>query len=266
VMVPETVAPDPGAVMDTAAPYSVSWNSTTASNGSHALTAVARDASGNTTTSTPVTVTVANTVVTTLSLSPQDTSLNLNATNYSTATTLTTYTWPDQRVANAILMKFDLASLPANAVVQDATLQLALVESDAAADPTYAVSAHKIVGRNPAIAAATGYTFDGVTGWTANTCCSSNVPMAQADISAAYDTQAIDKTLGLKSWNVTALVEEWAADPSTNFGLLLNSDVSKMADRYRFFASMEHADPALRPVLRISTRCRRLIRHRQRFR
>ena len=35
---------------DTASPYSASWNTTTATNGSHTLTAVARDAAGNTTT------------------------------------------------------------------------------------------------------------------------------------------------------------------------------------------------------------------------
>jgi hypothetical protein len=46
---------------DTSAPYSVSWNTTTAANGTHTLTAVARDAAGNTTTSTAVTVTVSNT-------------------------------------------------------------------------------------------------------------------------------------------------------------------------------------------------------------
>src|SRR5438552_775449 len=45
---------------DTATPYSMSWNTTTASNGSHTLTAVARDAAGNRTTSAPVTVTVFN--------------------------------------------------------------------------------------------------------------------------------------------------------------------------------------------------------------
>jgi len=44
----------------TAAPYVVSWNTAGASNGSHSLTAVARDASGNTTTSTAIAVTVAN--------------------------------------------------------------------------------------------------------------------------------------------------------------------------------------------------------------
>src|SRR5207302_1674987 len=45
---------------DTSAPYSVSWNTTTASNASHTLTAVARDAAGLRTTSAPVTVTVFN--------------------------------------------------------------------------------------------------------------------------------------------------------------------------------------------------------------
>ena len=46
---------------DTTAPFSVSSATTTATNGSHALTARARDAAGNTTTSAPVTVTVSNT-------------------------------------------------------------------------------------------------------------------------------------------------------------------------------------------------------------
>jgi concanavalin A-like lectin/glucanase superfamily protein/Big-like domain-containing protein len=47
---------------DTTAPYSVSWNTTTATNVGHNLTAVARDAAGNTTTSAVVGVTVSNTV------------------------------------------------------------------------------------------------------------------------------------------------------------------------------------------------------------
>jgi len=45
---------------DVAAPYSLSWNTTGAANGSHSLTAVARDAAGNTTTSSAVAVTVSN--------------------------------------------------------------------------------------------------------------------------------------------------------------------------------------------------------------
>jgi hypothetical protein len=46
---------------DTTAPYSINWNTTQASNGTHTLTAVARDAAGNTATATAVTVTVSNT-------------------------------------------------------------------------------------------------------------------------------------------------------------------------------------------------------------
>src|SRR5207344_14906 len=48
------------AAEDTTAPYSVSWSTTTATNGTHALTARARDAAGNATTSSSVSVTVSN--------------------------------------------------------------------------------------------------------------------------------------------------------------------------------------------------------------
>ena len=43
---------------DTVGPYSVAWNTTITTSRSHTLTAVVRDAAGNTTTSAPVTVIV----------------------------------------------------------------------------------------------------------------------------------------------------------------------------------------------------------------
>jgi hypothetical protein len=46
---------------DTAAPYTINWDTATVANGSHALTAVARDAAGNATTSAAVTIIVSNT-------------------------------------------------------------------------------------------------------------------------------------------------------------------------------------------------------------
>lgn len=66
-------------------------------------------------------------------LAANDTTLNLNARNYSADPMLRTYTWPDRRVANAVLLEFDLSAVPAGAVVHEATLRLTLVESDAAA-------------------------------------------------------------------------------------------------------------------------------------
>ena len=55
---------NPVAAEDTASPYGVSWNTATVANGAHTLTARARDASGNTATSAPVTITVANAAAT----------------------------------------------------------------------------------------------------------------------------------------------------------------------------------------------------------
>jgi Big-like domain-containing protein len=233
----------------TSTPYALTWDTTTVSDGAYTLTAVARDLAGNTATSAPLTVTVTNGI---LLLAPQDTMLSLDAASHAAATMLGTYTWPDNKVANAILMKFDFSALPAGVIVQDARLRLGLVQSDATTTAAYTVTANKIVGRNPAIAKATGYTFDGVNGWTPTACCYGGIPLAQADISPAYDSQALDKTNGIKSWNVTTMVQEWLADPSSNFGVLLNSDATTPRDRYRYFASGRYADPTLRPALRIS--------------
>jgi chitodextrinase len=189
----------------------------------------------------------------TVSLFPTaDTFLNLDTASHNQEIILNTYTWPANRVANAVLMKFNLSGLPAGAVIQSATLNLALVESDTTADATYSVSVHKVINRNPDLARATGYTYDGTNSWTANSCCDSDIPLAQADISTAYDTEAVDKVLGYKNWNVTTLAQEWVSSPASNFGLLINSDTTKGADRYRTFASMEHPTAGLRPSLSIT--------------
>src|SRR5262249_14358739 len=133
--------------------------------------------------------------------------------------------------------------------VQSATLRLALVQSDAKTDPTYNVSVHKITGKNPTLAKSTGSTADGSTAWSPSKCCYNGIPLAEGDISPAYDTEAIDKTNGYKAWNVTTMVQEWLQDPTHNYGLLLNSDATKSKDRFRTFASMENPNTALRPYL-----------------
>jgi len=233
----------------TAYPYTLNWDTTSHSDGTYSLTAVAKDTTGNTTTSAPIIAAVKNGI---LYLSPQDTSLSINSNNYSTDPLLMTYTWPDNRPANAILMKFDLASVPPGSVVSEATLFLSLVESDAQPSPTYSMSAKKVVGRNPVIAQATGYNADAAIQWTPNACCQDSVPLAQADMSSAYATVAVDKVPGFKAWTITDMVQEWLFDPLSNFGVVLNADASKTHDHYRYFASMENAGVALRPVLRVT--------------
>jgi hypothetical protein len=230
------------------APYTMEWDSSTASDGVYVLTAKARDMDSRVTTAEAIALTVENGV---LWLAPEDTSLTLDAKAQDDNPVLSASTWPDHQVASAILMKFDLARLPPAAVVHEATLHLALIDSDGAEVPTYSISAHKVTGPTPDVASATGQTADGTTNWMPSACCDNGVPLAQADISAAYDTRAIDKTRGYKTWTVTQMVQEWFAAAASNKGLLLNADAAELRDRYRRFASMEYPDAGLRPFLRI---------------
>ncbi len=67
----------------TTAPYRIVWDTSTVASGTHTLTAVARDAAGNRTTSSPITVTVDSTPPTVTGQTPVS-----GATNVSTATTV----------------------------------------------------------------------------------------------------------------------------------------------------------------------------------
>ena len=187
----------------------------------------------------------------TIRLSPQDTYLNLDQVSYAQRTTLRIYTWPAQRAGNVALLKFDLSSVPAGAVVQRATLRLALIGADPTSSPTYNVSAHKILHKNVVVAQATGLMSDGTMVWSPSACCFNGLPLAQSDLSAPEDVQAIDKALGFKWWTITEMVREWLATPSTNQGVLLNADATMAIDHYRDFASTEHANSSLWPYLEI---------------
>src|SRR5439155_13677201 len=77
---------------NTTAPYSVTWDTTTTSSGAHTLTAVARDAAGNTAISAPVSVTVASALrITnfTPTSGPVGTSVTISGTNFTGATAVT---------------------------------------------------------------------------------------------------------------------------------------------------------------------------------
>jgi hypothetical protein len=180
----------------------------------------------------------------------QDTFINLNDENRISNEYLNTYTWPADQIANAIILKADLAAIPAGAQVQGATLSLYMNSmSGDGGDDLYDISVHKIINYNADLSQCTGYTYDGTNGWTPNSTCYNNIPMAQSDIAAAEDVKSVDKAYGYKAWNITNMVRDWVANPSTNYGLLLNSDSVASSDSNRFFASSEASDTNQRPKL-----------------
>jgi hypothetical protein len=90
----------------TAAPYSFSWNSATVVNGTHTWAAIARDASGNSTTSATITFTVNNSAIPGLIASygldeGTGTVVNDSSTNHNNGT-LTNATWTIGHFGNAL--------------------------------------------------------------------------------------------------------------------------------------------------------------------
>ncbi|MHB8122369.1 MAG: Ig-like domain-containing protein, partial [Desulfuromonadaceae bacterium] len=248
---------------DTASPFSYSWNTTTGANGSYSITTKAYDAAGNVGQSAAVTAVVSNTVTpppagtvtavfgnTTGATYPntvEDTFLKINNEVNATSTTLATYTWPAAKPANAILMNWNLSTLPANAQIQSATLSLYMTGSGG--DAQYEIPVSGIVNKTPVIAKINGNTYDGTNAWTASSATYNSIPMAQSDIAAVADAPLVDKTTGYKNWNVTNIVKGWVATPGSNRGLLLNSSNKASSDSNRTFASSEVADANQRPKL-----------------
>ncbi|MHC4739510.1 MAG: LamG-like jellyroll fold domain-containing protein [Planctomycetota bacterium] len=162
--------------------------------------------------------------------------------NYSSATTLNTYTWPADTVANTTIIKWDLSAIPNDAAVTEATLYL--YQFNAGGDTSYDIGVHKIINVNPVISACTWNTYDGTNSWTGG------ADGGQADTAAAEDTPALNSTNNeYKTWSVTGMVDDWVSTPANNYGMLVNSDDVASVDSFRFFASTEVADASTRPKL-----------------
>lgn len=249
---------------DTTSPYSFVWNTSAIANGVHTLFVKAYDAAGNVGQSSTISVMVNN-----VELAPgqysatfgnvtgadypntvEDTYMDINSTVFTSSSALNVYTWPALKPANAIIMKWNLSALPANAIIQSATLYLYMDQMEATGgDALYEMPVHALINKNPNMLKVNGFTYDGTNSWTANSVAYNNVPMAQADIGPVVDAPIIDKTFGYKTWNVTSIVADWMKNPSNNLGMLLNASMKASADSNRGFASSDSADPSRRPKL-----------------
>lgn len=114
---------------DTTSPYSISWNTSTVTNGGYSLTAVAKDAAGNTAMSSPIAVTVSNSTstATTLTFTPNaDATIKSSSptTNYGASTILEA----DNSPVEQFLMRFSITGINGRSV-QNAKLRLHNVNS-----------------------------------------------------------------------------------------------------------------------------------------
>ena len=176
----------------------------------------------------------------------QDTYINAGtrSSNYSNSQTLNTYTWPTNTSANRVVMKWDLSAIPQNVTIHEAILSLNMYS--ASGDESYEVSAHKIVTNNPNISACTWNTYDGTHSWTGG------ANGGEQDLAPAESTAIVDNTPGYKNCSIALMVQQWVSNPSSNYGLMLDSDLTAASDSNRFFRPTEYSNPDQRPKLTVT--------------
>lgn len=177
----------------------------------------------------------------------QDTFVNagVRSSNYSNdSQTLNTYTWPTNTSANRVVMKWDLSAIPQNATIHEATLSLDMYSAHG--DESYEVSAHRIVTNNPNISSCTWNTYDGTHSWTGGT------NGGEQDLAPAESTAIVDRTAGYKNCSITQMVQQWVSNPSSNYGLMLDSDSTAASDSNRLFRPTEYSNPDQRPKLTVT--------------
>ena len=182
----------------------------------------------------------------------QDTFIDIDYNNYEGQEDIKTWSWSSvkpNRVANTILLKTDLSAIPQSATVTNAMLYLYQIEYYGGSQYTNTV--HKLVGINPVMSEATGYSASSAEQWSPVPpgTTHNDVPLGLADIEAAEDTIFLDAINGYKTFSVTQMVQDWVSDPQTNYGLLVNGEDGTPVETGRTFASAENSNPSIRPKL-----------------
>lgn len=146
------------------------------------------------------------------------------------------------------LIRFDLSSIPKEARIQSAVLELH--QQSPAADGGD-VLVHRMTTSwsegttNQGTGEPNWTQKDGTTNWA--------TPGGDFDAQAIATASVPDSTVGWSQWDITALVQGWVAGSYSNDGMaLLPSETEKI---WVEFSSSDNADPALHPRLLISYAC-----------
>ncbi|MBW2974882.1 DNRLRE domain-containing protein, partial [Candidatus Woesearchaeota archaeon] len=185
----------------------------------------------------------------------EDTFTNLNDIINDGQENLNTWSWSSpipHKVANTIIIKADLSAIPQSAVVTDATLYLYQTDYHGLENTTNTI--HKIINKNPVISEVTGFNASSSEQWTAVPpgTTHSDVPLGLADIEAEEDSVIINISNGTKAFSLTSMVQDWVADPGSNYGLLISAENGTSIETGRTFASTENSNASMRPRLVIS--------------
>jgi hypothetical protein len=148
---------------------------------------------------------------------------------------------------NRILVEFNLSSIPSDAIISNATLQL-YVTVKGTVSPT--VYVHRI---NQSWTEGTGTgqnTGNGATWNSRNGSVNWNSAGADFDTAIWANTAVPDSANIWASWNITNLVQNWINGTYPNYGMLLKTNTT--AANVWTFASSDNTNVSIRPKINIT--------------
>ena len=159
-------------------------------------------------------------------------------TNYGSVTTFEAGR-KSNRTRRAV-MKFDLSSIPAGAILESATLTLTKTGGDA---NTLTFSTHEV----------TQAWVEANTTWNNRQTGTAWAPSVGGTFKAtAVSTTTIPATNGAYNWNLLSLVQAWFNGTSVNNGVLIKQANESAVDKKHVFGSSENGTAANRPKLTIT--------------
>ncbi len=163
--------------------------------------------------------------------------------NYSgSSSDFNTYTYPINTSANRLVILWDVSNIPQDAIIKKAVLSLYMYEAQGT---DYEITAHRIINNQPDINTCTWNTYDGTNSWTGGN------NGGEQDIAPADNSAIVNITTGYKNFDITDMLRRWVANPSTNLGMILDSDVTAASDDHRYFRPTEYSNPDMRPKLTV---------------
>ena len=147
------------------------------------------------------------------------------------------------------LLQFDLSNIPSTCTIDSASLVLKV--TGVQGSTAFTVNAHRVTSE---WAEGTRCDGDGVANWN-DRMTSTSWGTAGGDYDGAVAGSTSVSTVGVYTWTITSLVEDWVDGTYTNHGLLLRTPAVTADDRWKKYAGRENSTEADQPRLEVTYRC-----------